>query len=165
MKHKHIITLGIAILGGFSGKAQSVGINNTGATAQPSAMLDVSSTNKGLLVPRMTNAQRDAIASPATGLLVYQTNGTAGFYYYNGTVWTAIGGSTPGWTIVGDNMYSNNTGNVGIGTTAPVAKLHVADSSVVFNANGYAPSSPGNPPVSGQGRRVMLTKPLSGQDT
>eukprot|EP01041_Mallomonas_annulata_P000225 gene225-410_t len=158
VKHKHIITLGIAILGGFSGKAQSVGINNTGATAQPSAMLDVSSTNKGLLVPRMTIAQRDAIASPATGLLVYQTNGTAGFYYYNGTVWTAIGGSggsTAGWTIVGDNMYNNNTGNVGIGTTAPVAKLHVADSSVVFNANGYAPSSPGNPPVSGQGRRVM----------
>ncbi len=155
MKHKHIITLGIAILGGFSGKAQSVGINNTGATAQPSAMLDVSSTNKGLLVPRMTNAQRDAIASPATGLLVYQTNVTAGFYYYNGTVWTVIGGGTAGWTIVGDNMYNNNTGKVGIGTTTPAAKLHVADSGVVFTAIGDTTSTVGNPSVSGAGRRMM----------
>ncbi|MBL0020359.1 MAG: hypothetical protein IPP17_28975 [Bacteroidetes bacterium] len=38
----------------------------------------------------MTLVQRNAIATPATGLLIYQTNGTTGFYYYNGTAWTAI---------------------------------------------------------------------------
>ncbi len=46
-----------------------VGINSTGAPADPSAALDVSSTTKGALVPRMTAAQKTAIASPATGLI------------------------------------------------------------------------------------------------
>lgn len=55
-----------------------------------SSLLDITSTTKGVLIPRMTKTQRDAIASPATGLLIYQTNSTAGFYYYTGTVWTAV---------------------------------------------------------------------------
>ena len=67
--------------------AQSVSINTTAAVADTSAMLDVSSTTKGLLIPRMTAAQKNAIFTPATGLLVYQTDGSAGFYYYNGTAW------------------------------------------------------------------------------
>lgn len=54
-----------------------VGINTTNPDA--SAVLDIVSTNAGILVPRMTEAQRTAIASPATGLLVYQTNNTTGF--------------------------------------------------------------------------------------
>lgn len=58
----------------------NVGIGTTSPTA--SALLDVSSTTKGLLTPRMTQAQRNAIPSPAPGLLVFQTDGTAGFYYY-----------------------------------------------------------------------------------
>lgn len=53
----------------------------------PSAALDVSSVTGGLLIPAMTQAQRDAISSPATGLLVFQTNGTSGFYYYTGSQW------------------------------------------------------------------------------
>lgn len=71
----------------------SVAINGSKTAANASAALDITSTTKGILIPRMTNVQRDAIASPATGLMVYQTDGTAGFYYYNGTAWTAIGGS------------------------------------------------------------------------
>ena len=67
--------------------AQGVGINTTGADADASAMLDVSSTTKGFLPPRMTEAEKNAISSPATGLLVYQTNGTSGLYYYNGSSW------------------------------------------------------------------------------
>jgi hypothetical protein len=50
-------------------------------------MLDVSSTSKGMLVPRMTSLQRTAISSPATGLLVYDT--TLG-NFYSGSAWTAI---------------------------------------------------------------------------
>ena len=45
--------------------------------------------------------------------------------------------------------------NVGIGTTAPVARLHVKDSSVVFTGLNSMPSIPGNPPVSGAGVRLM----------
>jgi len=64
-----------------------VGINNE--NPDPSAALDISSSTGGLLVPRMTQTQRDAISPAATGLMIYQTDGTAGFYYYNGGSWVA----------------------------------------------------------------------------
>ena len=51
--------------------------------------------------------------------------------------------------------FFTNAQNVGIGTTTPVARLHVADSSVVFSAAGLASTTPGNPPVSDAGRRMM----------
>ena len=65
-----------------------VGINTNNPDA--SSALDITSTTGGLLVPRMTEAQRDDINSPsnpATGLMIYQTDDTAGFYYYNGSSW------------------------------------------------------------------------------
>ena len=65
-----------------------VGINI--ATPNASAALDITSTTGGLLPPRMTEDQRNIINSPsnpATGLMVYQTDGAAGFYYYNGSSW------------------------------------------------------------------------------
>jgi hypothetical protein len=67
--------------------SQSVSINNTGAASDSTAMLDVSSTTKGLLIPRMTAQQKTGITNPATGLLIYQTDGDPGFYYFNGTNW------------------------------------------------------------------------------
>lgn len=63
-------------------------------TSESSAILQVSSQTKGVLDPRMTIAQRDLISSPATGLRIYQTDNTPGFYYYNGTAWIAIGTGT-----------------------------------------------------------------------
>jgi len=45
--------------------------------------------------------------------------------------------------------------NVGIGTTTPLARLHVTDSSVLFSATGLIPATPGNTPISGTGRRMM----------
>lgn len=55
-----------------------------------SAKLDIQSTTKGLLPPRMTKAQRDAIASPANGLVIYQTDGTAGMKAYIGGAWFTL---------------------------------------------------------------------------
>ncbi len=52
-------------------------------------------------------------------------------------------------------MHISNAQNVGIGTTNPIARLHVADSSVVFTAVGFVPEFPGNPSISGEGRRMM----------
>ena len=80
-----------------------VGINKTGAVPDASAMLDVSSTNQGILVPRMTKDQKRLIAAPATGLLVYQ-NGpdSVGFHYYNGTSWVWLSNSSAGWSITGN---------------------------------------------------------------
>lgn len=132
--------------------SQNVGINGTGAAPDNSAMLDVSSTTKGMLTPRMTETERNAIATPATGLLIYQTDNTPGFYYYNGTVWTLLAtganndwklagnaGTTVGTDFIGTTdaqdlaFRTNNTermriesaGDVGIGKTNPTQKLDV----------------------------------------
>lgn len=71
-----------------------VGINTDNSAPDGSAMLDIKTTEKGLLIPRMTAAQRIALAAPATGLLVFQTDGNDGFYYYNGTAWISLTDST-----------------------------------------------------------------------
>lgn len=68
---------------------QATSINSDGAAPAASAMLDVQATDKGMLVPRMTTAQRTTIASPATGLLVFDTT-TGGFWFYNGTAWVDL---------------------------------------------------------------------------
>jgi len=90
-------------------------INENGLTADPSAMLDVYSTDKGILIPRMTEAEKNAIVLPANGLLVYQTDGVSGFYYFNGTAWLPMtgggGGSAPSnlnftMTINEDTLYA-----------------------------------------------------------
>ena len=59
-------------------------------TPNASSLLEIKSTSKGILISRMTQAQRNAIVSPATGLMIYQTNNTPGFYYYTGTAWTPV---------------------------------------------------------------------------
>jgi len=66
----------------------SVGVGTT--TPNGSALLEIQSTTKGMLFPRMSNAQRNAIASPATGLLIFQTDNTPGFYYYSGSAWKSV---------------------------------------------------------------------------
>ena len=68
--------------------SQGIGIGSTNPP-DPSAALDVNSTTKGFLVPRMTTAQRNAIASPSIGLQVFDTI-TNSFWYYNGTAWTNV---------------------------------------------------------------------------
>lgn len=89
---KNFLLAGLCVLFFISAMAQNnVGIGTT--SPSPSAALDVTSTTQGMLVPRMTKAQRDLIGSPgtpATGLLVYQTDNTPGFYFYNGTAWVSL---------------------------------------------------------------------------
>ena len=90
----------------------------TYTTGNASSVLDVKSVLKGFLAPRMTQAQRTAIASPADGLLVYETDGTKGFYYYNATTaaWVLLTASTgTGWSLAG-NGGTNSSANF-LGTT------------------------------------------------
>ena len=137
---KKILTLLITlILGTNLIFAQSVGINSDGSAPASSAMLDVSSTAKGFLAPRMTAEQKAAITSPATGLLVYQTDAPAGYYYNSGTPaspsWVQLGSASGAsqWATAGSNIYYN-TGNVGIGTSSPTTKLDVSG-EVNFSEN------------------------------
>ena len=96
---KHLFTLLAAVLLTATTFAQ-VGINTS--SPHESAALDIVSTTGGLLVPRMTETQRDAITSAATGLMIYQTDGTAGFYYYNGSSWATLGSATSPSYSIGD---------------------------------------------------------------
>ena len=99
-----------------------IGIGTTSPDA--SSALDLSSINSGLLIPRMIESERDAIQDPATGLMVYQTNNTPGFYFYDGSAWSALGGSSSDDTITLDNykdytdavkVTNTTTGNVNTG--------------------------------------------------
>jgi hypothetical protein len=130
MKTKHLILT--AIIAGFSygAKAQSgVSITTDNSSADTSAMLDIKSTTKGLLIPRMTASQRSAIVTPATGLMVFQTDaGTqgAGYYFYNGTNWLhAVGNSTTTSNTLAlstngsERMRITSTGLFGFNQTNP----------------------------------------------
>lgn len=128
MKRLRYIILLISIIATSGAFSQTVvvsdNINDT--TGNASSVLDVKSTSKGMLVPRMTQAQRNAIASPAEGLLVYQADGTKGFYYYTGSVWTLLAtGSGSQWINNGSSIYYN-TGKVGIGNTTPAEALDIS---------------------------------------
>src|SRR6056297_3331393 len=95
---KRITTILIVILlivtGNGVAYSQGVGINTAGNNPNPAAVLDLQSTTQGMLTPRMTQAQRDAIAGPATGLLIYQTDNRPGFRFYDGTDWVYLRGMT-----------------------------------------------------------------------
>ena len=77
--------LALLLLSRFAAQAQSVGIGTSAPDA--SAALEVHSTTQGLLPPRLTAAQRAAIAAPAAGLQVFQVDGTPGVYVFNGAYW------------------------------------------------------------------------------
>lgn len=109
--------------------AQNVAITDDDTyNAHSSAMLDVKSTTKGLLVPRLTTAQRTAIVTPATGLLVFDSS-IGSYYFYNGTTWINLSSGTSSgliWNYSSPNVYlSNSNDNVGIGTSNPLHKLHI----------------------------------------
>jgi hypothetical protein len=138
-----------------------VGINNTGEQPHASAMLDISSTSRGLLVPRMTIAQRNAIAMPATGLMIFQTDNTQGYYYNSGTpaapVWAMLTGSASQWLTNGSMVYYN-AGKVGIGTSIPRALLHIYGTGAGGGnllAEGLFKDKQEAPPATGAGTRLM----------
>ena len=82
--------------------AQNVAINADGSPPNPNAMLDVQSSNKGMLVPRLSTSARLAIPN-TKGLLVYDTT-TSAFWYNTGAGWQTWGGSASGWGLNGNTV-------------------------------------------------------------
>jgi hypothetical protein len=103
----------------FQTFAQGVGISAGVIVPDPSAMLDISSTSKGVLIPRMTMTERNAISSPANGLLIFCIDDN-NFYSNKGTP------GTPNWGMIGsvttqnqvklarvlNTVYQNTTGKM-----------------------------------------------------
>ncbi len=117
-----VIVLISVLMNVNSSMGQSVGLNN--ATPHVSSILDLTANDRGFLVPRMITTDRLNITSPATGLIVFDTDLNA-FRFYNGTVWTGMVENDGDWTVSGSNMYSAVSGNVGIGQVTPSHKLDI----------------------------------------
>ena len=102
----------------------SLSLGNSSTAAAASSLLDLTSTAKGLLIPRMTTTQRDAISSPATGLLVFNT--TTGYLnQYNGTNWQP-------YIAPASNGLISYTGTTQTGSSA----IGVLDLAQTWNTTG-----------------------------
>lgn len=141
------------------------GIGTT--TPDVSAKLEVNSTNKGILIPRMTSAQRTAISSPANGLLVYQTDGVSGFYLNTGTsaspVWSRLNSD---WVKTGNDVaYTagnvSTTGNLTGGNVA-TSKISGFVSNVSIEAASRTLASTDNGMVLRCTTAITLTLPTAG---
>lgn len=161
----------------------NMAVNNDGRKPHPSAILDVSSNylplataeQKGMLIPRVTTAQRNAIAPTVAqqGIMVYQTDGVPGFYYFEYGQWVRVDVGADGWDVSGNNPTlvaneflgtrdntdfvfrtnnveamrvkgTNGARYVGIGTTTPAEMVDVNGALLINNP------SPGSwpPPTS-----------------
>ena len=105
----------------LQGYAQ-VSINTTGNAPDSSAILDVSSTAKGVLIPRMNSYRMNHLQNPAIGLMIFNTDDSA-FYFFNVYQWEKIGRAAKAWDKNGNYIYTNDS--VGIGVANPVAPLEV----------------------------------------
>ena len=138
MKYILVFSVVIALITVSNLKAQNVAITDDDTyVANSSAMLDVKSTSKGMLIPRVTSSQRAAISTPATGLLVFDTT-IGSFYFYNGTSWvnltSGIQSGILGYTSPDKVYISDVTDKFGVGTTTPLGKMEVkSDVSIGVN--------------------------------
>ena len=137
------VTLSFTVAVSSFAQKDNVGIG----TSRPdqSAVLDLSSSNKGLLMPRMSLQQRAAIQSPAVGLVVYQTDFLSGFYYYNGKDWNpvssegqnSVAGTDGDWSLIGNDLTSTPTAFIGTTSNNPlVFKMAGQKSGYIDNTTG-----------------------------
>lgn len=108
MKKQILTTLLFIVLANAGVNAQ-VGIGVSTENVNPSAQLEVLSTNKGLLPPRMTTIQRNAIANPASGLMIYNLNTHALEYYREVEGWTSFAISNVSTTSTGRNTSTHTS--------------------------------------------------------
>ncbi len=114
------IYLSVILILGTLGVQSQICISDSYRSPNGSAMLEVYSNTKGFLPPRMTEAQRNAVSSPATGLMVYQTDNQSGLYYYTGTTWISFNALQNNWQTNGNSGISDNSNFLGTIDNVPL---------------------------------------------
>lgn len=119
--------------------AQNIAINETGNLPDTSAMLDVTSTTKGFLTPRMTTTERNNIILPATGLLIFNTT-TVAFNVNTGTpaspVWTALSATGTNWSLTGNTGLNSGTNYIGTTDNVSVRFKSNGSERMILDSNG-----------------------------
>jgi hypothetical protein len=161
----------LAIFSTVATTAQSVGINADGSAANASAMLDISSTTKGFLPPRMTYAQRQTITSPAIGLMIFCTNcgpGTGEPQFYNGSAWVNMIGGTALTQppTVGSTTAASNIGRMSATSGGNITN----DFGNTISARGVCWSTSANPTTANSkttesGTTGLFTSNITGLNT
>lgn len=136
-----------------------------GIHAQNPAILDLESSDQGVLIPRMTTSEMNGISSPVEGLFIYNTDATS-FYVYRSGAWSEISGSTL-WTQDSTDIY-RVFGKVGVGEPYPDGKFHISNpgafSGVTFTGTGVDDLSVNNSDYTGTGTsfaiRIQNTGPV-----
>ncbi len=142
MKSKlNLITVALILLFCSSNAihAQSMGISNAAITPDPSSILEMRTTDKGILIPRMTTAERDNISSPATGLMLYNTI-TNQYNFYNGSAWVFWGSAAYLSATSGETLYTTSTEDVVI-TDMTKTAIEAGAYSILFNGQVSIPAA------------------------
>lgn len=154
-----------------------VGISASNTTANASAMLDVSSTTKGVLFPRLSTAQRTTLGAIATdGLTVYDTD-TKGYWFFDGTSWVElISSTTQNWARFSTNLYATSPFfsfaggsiigliNSGVGNDGTLRVFQPGSSALAnyLNLDGTAIQARQNSSISGKKEMPLKLNPFGG---
>lgn len=127
------IALGIGVAMPVLAQKENVGIGTT--KPDQSAVLEISSSTKGVLMPRMSLQQRNAIQSPAQGLVVYQTDFLSGFYYFDGKEWKALTNAVSDKSVAADPNDWTINGNAGLSASNFIGTTDSAPFNIKVNNN------------------------------
>jgi hypothetical protein len=109
----HYVTILSIIVTASNVYAQKDNVGIGTKAPDQSALLDLSSSTKGLLIPRLSESQRNSINAPAKGLLIYQTDNKEGFYFYTGEAWQTLRtGAANEVLAIGDAWVQGGNANV-----------------------------------------------------
>jgi hypothetical protein len=142
MKSKLNLLAALLILLLFSSNtilAQSMGISNSAITPDASSILEMRTTGKGMLIPRMTETERNNISSPATGLMLYNTSSNQ-YNFYNGSAWVAWGSTTYLTVDAGSTITTSSTSDIVV-TDMTKTALEAGTYTIFFNGQVTIPAA------------------------